>query len=265
MNTRSHKKHLVLGLTGIGGLAAAGIALAAGGPQIAPNPIVFDHGARVKNVLIKNTGPAARYQLTIDQPGSAFKIIDPSNCGNVGPGRECKPRIGYTPSGASEDDATLQVRSRTGGSGANGSAQLIGRPSGGSGGGGGGSGSGPNCTMHVARNQKLVTGSTKNPYHVALLQNEDGTVSASASGKAKGKSISLNGASSAATAGNGVVLKLKLGKSSERRIRKELAAGRKPKMTLRGQCKGTDGATVETATLHFKSGKAKTLIADAKK
>jgi hypothetical protein len=143
MNPRSHTKQLVLGLTGAGALAAAGIALAAGGPEIAPNPIVFDHGARVKNVLIKNTGPAARYQLSIVQPGSAFKIVDASNCGNVGPGRECKPKIGYTPSGAAEDDATLQVRSRTGGPSANGSAQLIGHPGGGSGGGGGGSGSGP--------------------------------------------------------------------------------------------------------------------------
>jgi hypothetical protein len=61
---------------------------------------------------------------------------------------------------------------------------LIGHP--GSGGGGGdGGGNRPNCTMHTARNQKLVNGGTKKPYHVALLQNEDGTVSASASGKTK--------------------------------------------------------------------------------
>jgi hypothetical protein len=243
---------------------AAAVALANDRPQASPNPVTFS-GAGFQEVTIHNPGSAtAQWDISISAGASAFRLAgSTSSCVHVNAGASCMVRVQYGPSGAAEDRGTLLVRDRLVRSNSL-PVDLIGHPgSGGSGGGGGGNG--PNCTMHAARNQKLVNGGTKKPYQVALLQNEDGTVSASASGKTKsGKSISLKRASSAATAGNGVVLKLKLGKSSERRIRSELALGRKPKMALRGQCKGTSGVTVETATLHFKSGKGKTLIADAK-
>jgi hypothetical protein len=268
MNTRSHTlfRKLLLAVAALAVPAAvvATVALANDRPQANPDPVTFSGGG-FQEVAIHNPGSAtAQWDISIGSGASTFRLAgSTSSCVHVNPGATCKVRVQYGPSGAAEDRGTLLVRDKLVRSNSL-SVDLIGHPGSGGGGGGGG-GSGPNCTMHVARNQKLVNGSTKKPYQVALLQNEDGTVSATASGKTKsGKSISLNRASSSATAGNGVVLKLGLGKSSEKRIRSELAAGRKPKMVLRGQCKGANGVTVETATLHLKGGKGKTLIADAK-
>jgi opacity protein-like surface antigen len=267
MNSRAHTPFrrflLVIVALAVSAAVVATVALANDRPEASPNPVTFS-GAGFQEVTIHNPSSAtAQWQVSISAGASTFRLAgSTSSCVHVNPGASCRVRVQYAPSGAAEDRGTLLVRDRLVRSNSL-NVDLIGHP--GSGGGGGGGGNGPNCTMHTARNQKLVKGSTKKPYQVAMLENEDGTVSASASGKTKGgKSMSLNSASSAATAGNGVVLKLKLGKASEKRIRSELAAGRKPKMKLRGQCKGTSGVTVETATLHFKAGKGKTLIADAK-
>jgi hypothetical protein len=175
-------------------------------------------------------------------------------------------RVRYTPSGQGQDRATL--RAQAAGSPPE-EAQLIGRSS--SGGGGGGGGNGPNCTLHVARHQKLVKkahGKTvRSPYQVAVLQDQDGTVSVHASGRTAGhKAISLDAVSSPATAGNGVVMKMKLPRSSENRIRTELKKGHPVKMTLNGTCTGPDGSSSQSAVIHFsdaKSGRGFTLPLEA--
>ena len=62
----------------------------------------------------------------------------------------------------------------------------------------------------------------RSPYAVSLTSSDDGQVSAQTAGKtAKGKRISLESAHASDTAGNGVVLKLKLGRKSENLIRAE--------------------------------------------
>jgi hypothetical protein len=246
MNSRPHIKLFVFAVAVV--LVGATVAVA----EIKPNPISFG-GASVKSVLILNRGlAAANYRITVDPPGPVF-TVNRSGC-NAPPHGKCEIRVRYTPSGQAEDKATLHA---VAGSDRQ-DAQLIGRS--GSGGGGGGGGNGPNCTLHVARHQKLVKKSggktVRTPYKVSLTSSEDGTVTAQAVGKtASGKQIFLENDNATATAGNGVVLKLKLGTKSESLIRAELAAGRSPKMTLTASCSTPDSATPVSAKLHFSDGK----------
>ena len=250
MNSRKHIKLVVV--TGAALLAGTAIALA----DITPNPVKFG-GAGVKKVLVTNSGSReALYRVEVIPPSAPFKVPNARDCSHVQPGGRCILKVSYSPSGAAEDRATLRVA-------ASGQpvqqAELIGHPGSGGGGGGGG-GNGPDCTLHVARHQKLVKkahGKTvRTAYAVSLTSSEDGTVAAHAGGRTKaGKSISLKTASGPDTAGNGVVLKMKLPRSSESRIRSELAAGRSPKMSLSGQCIGQNGTTTETAVIHFSDGK----------
>jgi hypothetical protein len=247
MNSRPHIKLLVV----VAAVALVGAAVAVA--EIRPNPVIFG-GASVKSVFIINQGSAkANYRISVDPPGSVF-TVSRSSC-IVAPHAKCEIRVRYAPSGKGEDKATLNA---VAGSDRQ-QAQLIGRSSGGGGGGGGG-GNGPNCTLHVARHQKLVKragGKTvRTPYKVSLTSSEDGTVTAQAVGKtASGKQIFLENDNGNATAGNGVVLKLKLGRKSENLLRSELAAGRTPKMTLTASCSTNNGATPVSAKLRFSDGK----------
>ena len=96
----------------------------------------------------------------------------------------------------------------------------------------------------------------RTPYKVSLTSSEDGTVAVQAVGKtASGKQIFLESASAQDTAGNGVVMKMKLGTKSENLLRAELAAGRSPKMTLTGGCSTPDSHSTVSAKLHFSDGK----------
>jgi hypothetical protein len=250
MNPRTHIKLLVVAAAAL--LVGAAVALA----DISPNPVKFG-GASVKKVIVTNTGSReALYRVSVVPAGAPFTVPNARDCSHVQPGGRCILKVSYSPSGAAEDRATLRVAAA--GEPVQ-QADLIGHP--GSGGGGGGGGNGPNCTLHVARHQQLVKkagGKTvRTPYAVSLTSSEDGTVSARAIGKTKaGKSISLDTVSSPDTAGNGVVMKMKLPRSSENRLRSELAAGRSPKMTLHGQCIGQNGTTTETAVIHFSDGKS---------
>jgi hypothetical protein len=249
MNPRTHTKLFVVAAAAV--LAGAAVALA----DISPNPVRFG-GPSVKSVFITNTGSSsAAYRITIDPPG-AFDVASIGNCRVVRPHGRCEMRIRYKPSGQGEDRATLRAQ-------ASGSppqeAQLIGNPGGGGGGGGGGNGP-KSCTLHVARHQKLVKlahGKTvRSPYQLSLTSSDDGTVTAQAVGKTKsGKQIFLENANAFDTAGNGVVLKLKLGRKSENLIRAELAAGRSPKMTLSASCSNDNGASPVGAKLHFSDAK----------
>jgi hypothetical protein len=248
MNSRPHIKLLVVAAA----LALAGAAVAAA--EIKPNPIRFG-SLRVKSVFIFNRGSTpASYRISVDPPGSVFRPNRPT-C-PAPPHGKCELRVRYTPSGHGQDKATLNAVSGSDRQ----SAQLIGG-SGSGGGGGGGGGNGPDCTLHVARHQKLVKlsgGKTvRTPYKVSLTSSEDGTVTAQAVGKtASGKQIFLENANANATAGNGVVLSLKLGRKTENLLRSELRAGRTPKMTLSASCSGQDqSVTPVSAKLRFSDGK----------
>lgn len=247
MNSRPHFKLVV----SVAALALLGAAVAAA--EIRPNPVTFS-GAGVKSVFIINQGSAeGLYHVSVDPAGSVF-TPNRSTC-VIAPHAKCEIRVRYSPSGQGTDKATLRA---VAGSDRQ-EAQLIGR-SGGGGGGGGGSGNGPNCTLHVARHQKLVkrTGgkTVRTPYKVSLTSSEDGTVAVQAVGKtASGKQIFLESANAAATAGNGVVMSMKLNRKNENLIRAELAKGRKPKMTLTGSCSNDNGARQVGAKLHFSDGK----------
>jgi hypothetical protein len=269
MNPRI-RSYIVPILAGAALLATAAVALASRA-QVNPDPVTFS-GASSQVVTISNPGPGdAHWAISLTAGAPHFKLKVPSECSVVPSGQTCGVKVFYAPSGAAEDDGTLHIGDQLQRPNSR-DVQLIGHPS--AGGGGGGGGNGPNCILHVARNQKLVKKqgrkTVRTPYSVSLTSSEDGTVSARAGGKTKsGKSISLNSVGSPDTAGNGVVMKMKLPPSSENRVRAELAAGRKPKMTLRGQCQGQNGTTVETAVIHFKKGKRGNgftlpLIADAK-
>jgi hypothetical protein len=221
MNSRPHIKFLVL----VAALAVFGAAVAVAVAEIKPNPIRFG-GAGVKSVLIVNRGSTpANYRLSVDPPGSVF-ALNRTVC-NAPPHGKCEVRVRYTPSGHGQDKATLNAVANSDRQ----SAQLIGGSGGG--GGGGGGGNGPNCTLHVARHQKLVKlagGKTvRRPYKVSLTSSE--------------------------TAGNGVILKLKLGRKSENLLRSELRAGRTPKMTLSASCSTNNGATPVSARLRFSDAK----------
>jgi hypothetical protein len=247
MNSRPHFKLVVCAAA----LLLVGAAVAAA--QIKPNPVIFG-GASVKSVFIINQGSAkANYRISVDPPGSVF-TVNRGSC-IVAPHAKCEIRVRYSPSGRGTDRATLHA---VAGSDRQ-DAQLIGHSSGGGGGGGGG-GNGPNCILHVARHQKLVKKAggkvVRRPYKVSLTSSEDGTVTAQAVGKtASGKQIFLENDNANATAGNGVVLKLKLGHKSEKLLRSELAAGRTPKMTLAASCSTNAGATPVSAKLRFSDGK----------
>jgi hypothetical protein len=248
MNSRPHIKLVVFVAAVV--LVGAAVAVA----EIKPNPVAFS-GAGVKSVFIFNQGSGpANYRISVDPPGSVFEV-NRSSC-NVPPHGKCEVRVRYTPSGQGQDKATLRA---VAGSDRQ-EAQLIGRSSSGGGGGGGG-GNGPNCTLHVARHQKLVKKAggkiVRTPYKVSLTSSEDGTVTAQAVGKtASGKQIFLENDNATVTAGNGVVLKLKLGRKSENLIRRELAAGRAPGMTLTASCSTPDSATPVSAKLHFSDAKS---------
>jgi hypothetical protein len=256
MNPRKHiPKFFAAAVVGLLVIAAAAFA---GRAQVSPDPVTFT-GSGSKVVKISNPGPGdAHWNITLGAGAPHFKLKAPSSCRVVPAGQSCGVKVFYAPSGG-EDRGTLrildqQVRPNSR------EVDLIGHPGSGGGGGGGG-GNGPNCTLHVARHQKLVKhagGKTvRTPYAVSLTSSEDGTVSARAIGKTKaGKSISLDTVSSPDTAGNGVVMKMKLPRSSENRLRSELAAGRSPKMTLHGQCIGQNGTTTETAVIHFSDAKS---------
>ena len=264
MNSRAHFKLVVFAAAVL--LVGAAVAVA----DISPNPVKFG-GAGVKRVVVTNSSSReALYQVTVDPAGAPFHVPNAKDCSHVQAGGKCVLKVSYTPSGSAEDRATLRVA-------APGQpvqqADLIGRA--GSGGGGGGGGNGPNsCTLHVGRHQKLVKrthGKTvRTPFRVSLTSSDDGTVAAQAVGKtASGKQIFLQSANAHDTAGNGVVLKLKLGSKSEKLIRSELAAGHSPKMTLTATCSNSNGHRSVGATLHFSDGKhgkglALPLIADAK-
>jgi len=247
MNSRPHIKLFAF----VSVLALVGAAVAAA--EITPNPVRFG-GASVKSVFIVNRGSTkALYRISIDPPRSVF-TVNRASCA-VAPHGKCEIRVRYSPSGQSEDRATLHAVAPSDRQ----DAQLIGHS--GSGGGGGGTGNGPkSCTLHVARHQKLVKrvhGKTvRSPYQVSLMSSDDGTVTAQAVGKtASGKQIFLENANSFDTAGNGVVLKLKLGRGSENLLRVELAAGRSPTMTLSASCSNDNGTTPVGAKLHFSDGK----------
>jgi hypothetical protein len=247
MNSRPHIKLFAF----VAALALVGAAVAAA--EISPNPVRFG-GASIKSVFITNRGSTNElYRISVDPPGSVF-TVNHSTCKAL-PHGKCEIRVRYTPSGQGQDRATLHA---VAGSDRQ-DAQLIG--SSGGGGGGGGGGNGPkSCTLHVARHQKLVKlvhGKTvRSPYQVSLTSSDDGTVTAQAAGKtASGKQIFLENANSFDTAGNGVVLKLKLGRKSENLLRAELAAGRSPTMKLSGSCSNDNGATPVGAKLHFSDAK----------
>jgi hypothetical protein len=250
MNPRFHIKLVVFSAAVL--LVVTAVALA----DISPNPVKFG-GAGAKTVLVTNTGSReALYRVNVIPSSAPFKVPNAKDCSHVPAGGRCVLKVVYSPSGASEDRATLRVAAP----GSVQQADLIGRP--GSGGGGGGGGNGPQCTLHLARHQKLVKSAhgktVRSPFQVALLSSEDGTVSARASGKtAAGKSISLQSVSSPDSAGNGVVMKMKLGRSSESRIRAELAKGHKPKMTLTGTCSDSNGASAQHAVIHFSDARGK--------
>jgi hypothetical protein len=260
MNPRTHITKFVLSAVAVAvaGAALAAIAFASGRPQVTPNPVTFT-GQSIKTVSIANTGSAdSRWQVSVSAGAPRFRLIgSTTRCRLVHAAQRCAVKVGYSPSGNAEDRGTLRIRDQLSPQG-NATVDLIGHP--GSGGPPPGGGNGPSCTLHVGRHQKLVKragGKTvRTPYQVSLTQSDDGTVSARATGKTKaGKSISLDSVSSPATAGNGVVMKMKLPRSSESRIRAELAAGRNPKMTLAGTCTGANGSTVEHAVIHFSDGK----------
>jgi hypothetical protein len=243
---RTHIKLVVVAAAVV--LVGAAVAAA----EIRPSTIAFS-GAGVKSAFIINDGSVkGTYRISVDPPGSVFTVNRPTCI--IAPHAKCEIRVRYSPSGKGQDKATLNA---VAGSDRQ-SAQLIGRSGGG---GGGGGGEGPkSCTLHVARHQKLVKSAhgkvVRTPYAVSLTSSDDGSVTAQAVGKtAGGKQIFLENANSTDTAGNGVVLKLKLGRKSENLIRAELKAGRSPTMTLSGACSNDSGARQVGAKLHFSDGK----------
>ena len=101
MNSRTHIKLFAF----VSALALVGAAVAAA--EITPNPVRFG-GASVKSVFIVNRGSTkALYRISIDPPGSVFTVNRPS-CA-VAPHGKCEIRVRYSPSGQSEDRATLHA------------------------------------------------------------------------------------------------------------------------------------------------------------
>jgi hypothetical protein len=255
MNPRKHiRKFFVAAVAGLLVVAAAAFA---GRAQVNPDPVTFTGGG-TKIVKINNPGPGpARWNISVSAGAAHFRVKVPSQCRNVPSGKGCIVRVLYSASGG-EDRGTLSIvdqivrpNSRT--------VDLIGHP--GSGSGGGGGGNGPDCTLHVARHQKLVKKSggktVRTPYKASVTSSEDGTVSVQAVGKtASGKQIFLESANAQNTAGNGVVMRMKLGRKSENLIRAELAASRSPKMTLTAGCATLDSHSSASAKLHFSDGKS---------
>jgi hypothetical protein len=123
----------------------------------------------------------------------------------------------------------------------------------------------PNCTMAAKRNQKIIRRVRhghkhrlkRTPFGAAVLQDEDGQVSAAAAGRTRaGDPISLTPASSGATAGNGVAMKLPLGRQSEKRILAAVRKGQVPKMLLTGTCEDSSGNTSHvSAVIRFRDKK----------
>jgi P pilus assembly chaperone PapD len=232
-----------------------------------PDPVTFQ-GSGGQLVRIRNTSNTnMRLQVSVTQGFQQFSLqAGNDQCVKVlNPGEFCTIGVRYTNSGLSEDHGTLraqdtlQVARRA-------EVQLIGnrgqappRDT-----------TAPNCTLAAKRNQKLiklvrrrsgrrvVTVKVRTPFNVSLLSSEDGTVSASATGKdSKNRTIKLKAVSAAASAGHGVVLKLKLESQSENRILADVRKNLVPKLTFSGACVDRSGnARGVGSVIRFRDNKA---------
>jgi hypothetical protein len=268
-------------------VAAAAILVPAAGSAaaapftVAPNPIVLSAPSgetTIKSIKIfNNTGREANIRLTVLPGGEAFDPFD-KECAHVAPNAVCVPRIRYTATNQAEDRGTLRVATTTAG-GPSIEVPLIGNRSGT--GGGSGDTTPPNCTLAARRNQKLIQlvrrhrgrrtliVKQRNPLNVGVTSSEAGTVSALASGKdSRNKPIFLKVKSAPASAGHGVVLRLRLDAVSEGRVLADIHKNLQPKMTLTANCiDRARNAKQAHAVLHFRDGKvgrafALPLIAD---
>ena len=230
---------------------------------IKPNPVAFggvpQNGGKTLQVIVANEGSAdAQPRITISSGASHFKIKegDPFTCGRLRHSQRCTIHVTYHPSGSSQDSGTLLVRDRLRLSNHS-TAQLTGHrlvthP--------------PSCTLAAKRHQQIIRQVTKNgkkvlkrtPFALSLTQNEDGDVSAFAAGKTDtAEAISLTSAGHAATAGNGVQLKLPLKQPSEQRIIAEIKKNLVPQMKLTGTCSNSDGDVRQVhAVIRFTDSKA---------
>jgi hypothetical protein len=262
----------VSGLWRAGLLAAAlclGVPAYAAAADIAfiPDPVTFQ-GSGGQLVRIRNTSHTnMRLKVSVTQGFQQFSLQAGSDqCAKVlNPGEFCTIGVRYSNSGLSEDRGTLRAQD-TLQIARHAELQLIGnrgqappRDT-----------RAPNCTLAARRNQKLiklvrrrrngrfVTVKVRTPFNVSLLSNEDGTVSASATGKdSKNRTIKLKSASAPASAGHGVVLKLKLETPSEGRTLADVRNNSVPKLTFRGACVDRSGnARGVGSAIRFRDNKA---------
>ena len=231
-----------------------------------PDPVTFQ-GSGGQLVRIRNTSNTSmRLRVTVSSGFQQFSVESGSDCSQtLSPNEFCTVRVRYANSGLSEDHGTLraqdtlQVARR-------GEVQLIGNrgntpPA---------DRTAPNCALAARRNQKLirlvrhrrgrriVVTTERDPFAVALLSSEDGTVSATATGKdSKNRSIKLKAVTAPASAGHGVVLKLKLEAQSEARILADVRKNLRPKLTFSGVCRDRSGnARGVGSVIRFRDGKA---------
>jgi hypothetical protein len=250
----------------------------AAGFKVHPDPVDFGTTASPKTIKVTITNTdhkeaQPRVSVTSGSPQFSLEEQDPFTCNKLHPGAKCVVHVVYHPSHAAEDRGTLSLKDKLRASNRV-KVGLIGRQ-------GKVDKTPPNCTMSAKRNQQIiklvkhkVNGKTKTvtkrtPFGVALLQNEEGHVFASASGKTlDNKAISLKSADGPATAGNGVPLKLALKEPSESRIIAEVKNDRQPSMKLTGTCQDVAGNVRQVhAVIRFRDSKpgkpfALPLIAD---
>jgi hypothetical protein len=255
------------------GLLAAALCLgvpayaAAADISFIPDPVTFP-GSGGQLVRIRNTSNTnMRLRVSVTQGFQQFSLpTGQGQCDKIlNPGEFCALEVRYANSGLSEDRGTLRAQD-TLQIARHAEVQLIGnrgqaapRDT-----------TAPNCTLAASRNQKLiklvrrrrngrfVTVKVRTPFNASLLSNEDGTVSASATGKdSKNRTIKLKSASAPASAGHGVVLRLKLETLSEGRILADVRKNHVPKLTFRGACVDPSGnARGVGSVIRFRDSKA---------
>jgi hypothetical protein len=229
---------------------------------IRPSPVAFGavapNSGKTLHVTIANTASGeAKPRVFISSGTSQFRIEegDPFTCPPLHHGQRCIFHVIYHPSNASQDTGTLRAIdtlrptnratvSLTG-------HRAVIHP--------------PSCTMAMKRHQKMIRQVTKRgkrvlkrtPFALSLTQNQDGRVSASASGKTNsGEVISLQPDDNVASAGNGVQLRLPLKTKSEQRIIAEVKKNLVPQMTLTGTCQNSDGDARQVhAVIRFSDSK----------
>jgi hypothetical protein len=245
---------------------AAGAAAAPFTVDPIPIPLSAATGAssHMQIIITNNLSRQVDINLIVLPGGEAFSTSSDKACSHVPPNGRCDVTVFYTATNQAEDHGTLRVGGPSAG-GASIEVPLIGNRAGGS----GDTTPPTSCILAAKRNQKLivlvrrhrgrrtVVVKQRNRFNVGVTSNEDGTVSALASGKdSNRKAISLKVASSPATARHGVALRLRLDAVSEGRVLADIRRNLQPKMTLTANCIDRAGnARQAHAVVHFRDSR----------